>query len=79
MAIISIIMIVVMYFDGLMHVVLIILFFYLFVIGILFPVTTELALKSFTENSGTASSLFGTLQMSVAFICTLISGFLNDG
>lgn len=79
MAVISIIMIVAMYFDGLMHVVLIILFFYLFVIGILFPVTTELALKPFTGNSGTASSLFGTLQMSVAFICTLISGFLNDG
>lgn len=79
MAVISIAMTVAMYFDGLMHVVLVILFFYLFVTGILFPVTTELVLKPFTHNSGTASSLFGTLQMSVAFICSLVSGVLNDG
>lgn len=79
LAVISILMTVAMYSYNLITVVLCILFFYILVIGILFPVTTELALAPFTDNSGTASSLFGTIQMSVAFICTLVSGFLSDG
>lgn len=79
MTIISIIMLMFMYWDGTINIILFIIFFYLFVIGILFPLTTELALNSFTNNSGTASSLFGTIQMTIAFACTLISGIMNDG
>ena len=31
------------------------------------------------KNSGAASSLFGTIQMSLAFACTLISGVMSNG
>lgn len=78
MTIISIIMLMLMY-VATIHFVLIALFCFLYVIGILFPLTTELALNSFGENnSGTASSLFGTIQMTIAFACTLCSGLMND-
>jgi len=56
-----------------------IMFFFIFPIGILFPATTELAMKPFTHNSGTASALFGTIQIMVACICSLIANFITDG
>ncbi len=61
--------------------ILIVLFFYIFPIGVLFPTTTELAITPFadTNNSGTASALFGSIQLAVAFICTIVSSFINDG
>ena len=78
MTIISIIMLMLMY-VATINLVLIALFCFLYIIGILFPLTTELALNSFGEsNSGTASSLFGTIQMTIAFACTLFSGLMND-
>jgi DHA1 family bicyclomycin/chloramphenicol resistance-like MFS transporter len=61
--------------------ILIVLFFYIFPIGVLFPTTTELAITPFadTNSSGTASALFGSIQLAVAFICTIVSSFINDG
>lgn len=80
MLVISIIMLTSMYLDASMTVVLIFIFFYLFMIGILLPLTTELALSPFMDNkSGAASSLFGTIQMTLAFICTLMSGIMSNG
>jgi len=57
------------------------LFFYIFPIGILFPATTELAITPFagTNKSGTASALFGSIQLAVAFICTIFSGLISNG
>lgn len=77
---ISLMMLTVMCLDVSMGGILICLFFYLYLIGLLFPLTTELALSPFMEkNSGAASSLFGTIQMSLAFACTLISGVMSNG
>lgn len=61
--------------------ILIILFFYIFPIGILFPATTELAITPFadTNNSGTASALFGSIQLALSFVCTILSSFISDG
>jgi len=56
-----------------------IMFFFIFPIGILFPATTELAMKPFTHNSGTASALFGTIQIMTACICSLIGNFIVSG
>lgn len=63
------------------NLVLITLFFYIFPIGILFPTTTELALTPFagTNKSGTASALFGSIQLAVAFMCTVMAGVMSDG
>ena len=78
MTVVSIVMLLLMYFATI-PLVLVALFCFLYIIGILFPLTTELALNSFGEsNSGTASSLFGTIQMTIAFACTLCSGLMND-
>lgn len=75
---IGIIMLLLMHFASIFFI-LIALFFFIVCIGILFPLTTELALNSFDENnSGTASSLFGTIQMTIAFACTLSSGLMHD-
>lgn len=68
-----------MYMEANIYVILIILFFYVFPIGVLFPATTEIAITSFTENAGTASALFGAIQLAVAFVYSLISNYLiND-
>lgn len=75
---IGIVMLLLMHFAS-MFFILIALFFFIVCMGILFPLTTELALNSFDENnSGTASSLFGTIQMTIAFACTLASGLMHD-
>lgn len=81
MSIASLIMLIVMCFDVSIIAILAVLFFYIFPIGILFPTTTEMALSPFagTNNSGTASALFGSIQLAVAFICTLVSGFISNG
>lgn len=56
-----------------------IMFFFIFPIGILFPATTELAMKPFTHNSGTASALFGTIQIMLACLCSLMGTFIING
>lgn len=75
----SIILFVTMSMDAGILPILVILFFYVFPIGVLFPTTTELAITPFINNSGTASALFGSIQLMVAFICSLISNYMNDG
>lgn len=61
------------------YVILGVLFFFVFPIGVIFPATTELAMSPFTNNSGTASALFGSIQLLVAFICMLIGNLIIDG
>lgn len=77
----SLILLIAMYMNISMNAILIILFFYIFPIGILFPTTTELAITPFAEtnSSGTASALFGSIQLALAFICTVFSSFISDG
>ncbi|WP_163308276.1 multidrug effflux MFS transporter [Dysgonomonas sp. 521] len=81
MSIAGLILLVAMYLNLNIRVILFILFFYVFPIGVLFPATTELAITPFAEtnNSGTASALFGSIQLATAFICTVISSFISDG
>ncbi|MDL2251485.1 multidrug effflux MFS transporter [Odoribacter sp. OttesenSCG-928-J03] len=79
MFVISIVLLSVIYFEMSIYVILGVLFFYIFPIGILFPATTELAITPFTYNSGSASALFGSIQLLVAFICTIISNLITDG
>ncbi|MFV0480727.1 MAG: multidrug effflux MFS transporter [Campylobacteraceae bacterium] len=79
MVVVGIIMYLVMIFTSSMNLVLVILFIYLIFVGILFPVTTELAITPFIKNSGSASSLFGTIQMTLAFLITLVSGLISNG
>ena len=76
---IGLVMLSLMYAGASIEVVLVAIFLYLFIIGTLFPLTTELVLSSFTDNSGSASSLFGAIQLTLAFIFTLLSGVLNNG
>jgi hypothetical protein len=68
-----------MYWNAGMFVILFLLFWYIFPIGILFPATTELAITPFVDNSGMASSLFGSIQLGVAFVCTIVAGVIRDG
>lgn len=75
---VSVILLAAMYFNASIYLILILLFFFIFPIGILFPATTELAMKPFTDNSGAASALFGSIQLLIAFLCTLLAGFFND-
>lgn len=79
MCVISIVLLTLMYMNVNIYIMLGVLFFYIFPIGILFPTTTELAITPFTENSGTASALFGSIQLLVAFICSIISNAMSDG
>lgn len=61
------------------YLILVALFFYVFPIGVLFPTTTELAITPFVDHSGTASALFGSIQLLVAFICSIASNALSNG
>ncbi|MDH6533388.1 Bcr/CflA family efflux MFS transporter [Parabacteroides sp. 52] len=79
MGIASVILLITMYMNAGIIPILFVLFFYVFPIGILFPTTTELAITPFIHNSGTASALFGSIQLMVAFICSLISNAISDG
>jgi len=77
---VNIILIVIMYLSVQISAILVVLFFYVFPLGILLPTTTELAMKPFTDhNSGTASALFGSIQLAIAFICSVISNYMTDG
>lgn len=61
-------------------VLLVVLFFYVLPMGMLFPTTTDMAMTPFTErNSGSASSLFGSLQLGIAFLMTIMFGKLSNG
>ncbi|MDH6358736.1 multidrug effflux MFS transporter [Parabacteroides sp. PF5-9] len=75
----SIILFTTMYMDLGIIPILTVLFFYVFPIGVLFPTTTELAITPFINDSGTASALFGSIQLMVAFICSLASNYISDG
>lgn len=77
--IISIVLVTIMYMDAHIMAILIALFFYVFTLGILLPSTTERALIPFTNNSGTASSLFGAIQLGIAFVCSVISNYMDNG
>lgn len=79
MGAISLILFATMYMEMGIIPILVVLFFYVFPIGILFPTTTELAITPFVHNSGTASALFGSIQLMVAFICSLLSNYMSDG
>lgn len=80
MSVASLILLGCMYTNMNIEVILFVLFFYIFPIGVLFPCTTELAITPFAETkSGTASALFGSIQLAVAFICTIVSSFISDG
>ncbi|SHG15827.1 multidrug effflux MFS transporter [Dysgonomonas macrotermitis] len=78
---VSIAMLGAIYANVSIHIILVILFFYIFPMGILFPATTELAITPFagTRNSGSASALFGSVQLLMAFFCSMGANLISDG
>ncbi|MHC5200659.1 multidrug effflux MFS transporter [Myroides sp. LJL119] len=48
-------------------------------LGMIFPTSTTLALSPFKEQSGTASALFGALQLAFTFVTSVTLNSLNDG
>jgi len=78
-AVISVVLIGVMYLHANILIILGVLFFYVFTLGLLLPSTTERALIPYTNNSGTASSLFGAIQLGIAFVCSVASNFMSNG
>lgn len=79
MFMVSAVLLTLMWMNANIYFILFALFFYVFPIGILFPTTTELAITPFVDNSGTASALFGSIQLLVAFICSIVSNALSNG
>ncbi len=75
----SIALLATMYMDANIILILIVLFFYIFMLGLLLPSTTERALIPFSSNSGTASSLFGAIQLGIAFVCSVVSNYMDNG
>ncbi len=75
---VSIVLLSLMWMNASIYLILFVLFFYVFPIGILFPTTTELAITPFVNNSGTASALFGSIQLAVAFMCSIISNAMSN-
>lgn len=57
---------------------LVLIFLFLFTLGILFPATTDLALQPFRNDSGTASALLGFLQLGITFIITGLFGLMQE-
>lgn len=57
---------------------LVLIFFFVFTLGILFPATTDLALQPFRNDSGTASALLGFLQLGITFIVTGLLGLIQE-
>lgn len=53
------------------------LFFIIVTLGVLFPVTTQLALQPFKQNSGSASALLGSVQLMVTFIISAITNIIQ--
>ncbi len=58
---------------------LVMIFLYLMPTGILFPTTTDLALESFQNDSGTASAVFGFSQLAVTFVVAAVIGLVQGG
>lgn len=58
--------------------ILVLVFLFLLTLGILFPTTTDLALKPFHNDSGTASALFGFAQLAITFLVTALIGLLQN-
>lgn len=58
---------------------LILIFLYLIPIGLLFPTITALALENFKKDSGTASAVFGFVQLLITFILSAIIGWIQAG
>ena len=57
-----------------------VLFLYVFPMGMLFPTTTDLAMSPFASgSSGAASSMFGALQLGIAFLTTMLAGKFSGG
>lgn len=54
------------------------IFFYLFLLGILLPATADLALETFRNDSGTASAIFGFVQLAATFIILTIIGLIQN-
>lgn len=80
LVIVSLLLVLAMFLQSNIILILIILFFYIFPMGFIFPVTTDLAMNLFSEkDSGAVSSLFGSIQLSIAFLFTVISGILFNG
>jgi DHA1 family bicyclomycin/chloramphenicol resistance-like MFS transporter len=75
----SIALLAAMYMNANIILILIVLFSYIFMLGLLLPSTTERALIPFSNNSGTASSLFGAIQLGIAFICSVVSNYMDNG
>ncbi len=59
-------------------VILLLLFAYLFLLGILLPATADLALEPFRNNSGKASAIFGFIQLAVTFLILTIIGLVQN-
>lgn len=78
MSIVSAVLLTLMYANASIVVILVAIFLYLLPLGVLLPTTTELAITPFTNNSGTASALFGSIQLAVAFICSLGANSLSN-
>ena len=78
MFVMSIFLLGAMYFTTGIYFILAALFFYVFPIGVLFSTSTELAITPFSENSGSASALFGSIQLGVSFLCTILFGVVNN-
>lgn len=58
--------------------ILVFLFLYLMGVGIFLPSTIELALAQYRKNSGTASSLFGFVQLAIAFFLSSVVSVLQQ-
>ncbi|MDL2213604.1 multidrug effflux MFS transporter, partial [Bacteroides sp. OttesenSCG-928-N06] len=74
----SVVLFSLMYINANIYLILIALFFYVFPIGILFPTTTELAITPFSNNSGTASALFGSIQLLLSCICSVMANAISN-
>jgi DHA1 family bicyclomycin/chloramphenicol resistance-like MFS transporter len=58
--------------------ILVLIFLYLMPLGILFPTTTDLALEPFSNDSGTASAVFGFLQLAITFVVSGLVGLIQN-
>ncbi|NDW17650.1 Bcr/CflA family efflux MFS transporter [Dysgonomonas sp. 216] len=79
MVVIGLLLLASMYLGMDMWAILAVLFCYMLLLGVLLPATTELAITPFIENSGTASALFGSIQLAIAFVCSIVSSLIHNG
>ncbi|MCR4032098.1 MULTISPECIES: multidrug effflux MFS transporter [Flavobacterium] len=66
------------YMNAPIIVILLLIFPYLFLLGILLPATADLALEPFRINGGKASAIFGFVQLAVTFIILTIIGLIQN-